>query len=323
MDYNEIQKLLSERAECRAKMNLIPFDGSIEVKEISGEKYLYARKREGGKNTSTYIDIYSEERYETLTRQAVELRSLKKNIRRIEKRLAELGYAEEEPSPGVLLNIDFARANVKTLIYDQAVLEGISTTFPQTDAILENGVINGVRAQDVQKILNLKHAWEFILDKDVVLSESNFYVMAHIAGMINEGFYTNGGTIRSVPVSIGGTSYTPPIPLEADVKETIRAILQSEDDEVEKAIRLCLYCMKTQIFIDGNKRASIIFANHYMIQKGRGLLVVPEAKVDEFRKLLIAYYEGRDEDEIVRFFRDECWRRIQGANSTKQAANAP
>ena len=323
MDYNEIQKLLSERAECRAKMNLIPFDGSIEVKEISGEKYLYARKREGGKNTSTYIDIYSEERYETLTRQAVELRSLKKNIRRIEKRLAELGYAEEEPSPGVLLNIDFARANVKTLIYDQAVLEGISTTFPQTDAILENGVINGVRAQDVQKILNLKHAWEFILDKDVVLSESNFYVRAHIAGMINEGFYTNGGTIRSVPVSIGGTSYTPPIPLEADVKETIRAILQSEDDEVEKAIRLCLYCMKTQIFIDGNKRASIIFANHYMIQKGRGLLVVPEAKVDEFRKLLIAYYEGRDEDEIVRFFRDECWRRIQGANSTKQAANAP
>lgn len=43
-----------------------------------------------------------------------------------------------------MLNIDFARANVKSLIYDQAVLEGISTTFPQTDAILENGIVNGV-----------------------------------------------------------------------------------------------------------------------------------------------------------------------------------
>ncbi len=310
MDFNEIQKLLNEQAECRAKIKLIPFDGSIEVKEISGEKYLYARKREGGKNTSTYIDVYSDERFETLTRQAVELRSLKKDLRRIEKKLAELGYAEEDLSPRVLLNIDFARANVKTLIYDQAVLEGISTTFPQTDAILENGVVNGVRAQDVQKILNLKHAWEFILDKDVLLSETNYYVLAHIAGMVNEGFYTNGGTIRGVPVTIGGTSYVPPIPLEVDVKETIRDILQSKDDEVEKAIRLCLYCMKTQVFIDGNKRASIIFANHYMIQKGKGLLVVPEAKVEDFKKLLVAYYEGKDEDKITRFFMDECWRKF-------------
>lgn len=310
MDFNEIQKLLNEQAECRAKIKLIPFDGSIEVKEISGEKYLYARKREGGKNTSTYIDVYSDERFETLTRQAVELRSLKKDLRRIEKKLAELGYAEEDLSPRVLLNIDFARANVKTLIYDQAVLEGISTTFPQTDAILENGVVNGVRAQDVQKILNLKHAWEFILDKDVLLSETNYYVLAHIAGMVNEGFYTNGGTIRGVPVTIGGTSYVPPIPLEVDVKETIRDILQSKDDEVEKAIRLCLYCMKTQVFIDGNKRASIIFANHYMIQKGKGLLVVPEAKVEDFKKLLVAYYEGKDEDKITRFFMDECWRKL-------------
>jgi len=310
VDFNEIQKLLNEQAECRAKIKLIPFDGSIEVKEISGEEYLYARKREGGKNTSTYIDVYSDERFEILTRQAVELRSLKKNLRRIEKKLAELGYAEEDLSSRVLLNIDFARANVKTLIYDQAVLEGISTTFPQTDAILENGVVNGVRAQDVQKILNLKHAWEFILDKDVLLSETNYYVLAHIAGMVNEGFYTNGGTIRGVPVTIGGTSYVPPIPLEVDVKETIRDILHSKDDEVEKAIRLCLYCMKTQVFIDGNKRASIIFANHYMIQKGKGLLVVPEAKVEDFKKLLVAYYEGKDEDKITRFFMDECWRKF-------------
>lgn len=310
MDYNEIQKLLNEQAECRAKMNLIPFDGSIEVKEISGEKYLYARKREGGKNTSTYLDVYSEERYEILTRQAVELRGLKRQLRGIEKKLAELGYSGEELSPRALLNIDFARANVKSLIYDQAVLEGISTTFPQTDAILENGIVNGVRAQDVQKILNLKHAWEFILDKDVVLSEPNYYMLAHIAGMVNEGFYTNGGSIRSVPVTIGGTSYVPPLPTEVGVKDSIDSILKGTDSEIDKAIKLCLYCMKTQVFIDGNKRASIIFANHYMIKNGKGLLVVPESKVEQFKKLLVSYYEGRDEDKIIAFFKKECWRKF-------------
>lgn len=309
-DFDRIQELLNEQAERRSRIKQIPFDGSIEVKEVSGKKYLYARKREGGKNRSSYIDVYSDEQYEILTRQAQERRNLRKELRRIEKELAELGFTEAELSPRVLLNIDFARANVKSLIYDQAVLEGISTTFPQTDAILENGIINGVKAQDVQKILNLKHAWEFILDKDVVVSDATYYVLAHIAGMVNEGFYSNGGKIRSIPVSIGGTSYRPPLPVEVDVKENIRAIIEGNDEVIDKAISLCLYCMKTQIFIDGNKRASIIFANHYMIQNGEGLLVVPEAKVEDFKMLLIAYYEGKDENKIRGFMKKECWRQF-------------
>lgn len=310
MTYDRIQELLNEQAERRAKIRLIPFDGRIEVKEISGTRYLYARKREGGKNTSKYLDVYSDEKYALLNRQAQELRSLKKELRKIEKELAELGYSEDRLSPRVLLNIDFARANVKTLIYDQAVLEGISTTFPQTDAILENGIVNGVRAQDVQKILNLKHAWEFILDQDVLSSETNYYVLSHIARMVNEGFYTNGGTVRSVPVTIGGTSYVPPLPMELNVKEKIEKIIGSEGSVIDKAITVCLYCMKTQVFIDGNKRASIIFANHFMIQNGEGLLVVPESEVEEFKSLLVAYYEGQNEDEITAFMKEKCWRKF-------------
>lgn len=310
MAYDRIHELLNEQAERRAKIRLIPFDGSIEVKEISGTRYMYARKREGGKNTSKYIDVYSDEKYALLSRQAQELRSLKKELRKIEKELAELGYSECELSPRVLLNIDFARANVKSLIYDQAVLEGISTTFPQTDAILENGVVNGVRAQDVQKILNLKHAWEFILDRDVLSSKTDYYVLSHIAGMVNEGFYTNGGSVRSVPVMIGGTSYVPPLPMELDVKETINYILASEGSVIDKAISVCLYCMKTQVFIDGNKRASIIFSNHYMIKNGEGLLVVPESDVEEFKALLVSYYEGHSEDEMTAFMKNRCWRKF-------------
>ena len=310
MDYDKIHGLLNKQAELRARIRLIPFDGSIEVKEISGTRYLYARKREGGRNTSTYLDVYSDEKYALLNRQAQDLRSLKKELRSIEKELASLGYSEDELAPRVHLNIDFARANVKSLIYDQAVLEGISTTFPQTDAILENGIVNGVRAQDVQKILNLKHAWEFILDRDVLGSETNYYVLSHIAKMVNEGFYSNGGMVRSVPVTIGGTSYVPPLPIEYEVKEKIENIIGARGPVIDKAISLCLYCMKTQIFIDGNKRASIIFANHYMIQNAEGLLVVPESEVEEFKSLLVTYYEGQSEDEITAFLKEKCWRKF-------------
>lgn len=306
----EIQELLNHRADIQARINLIPFDGSIEVKTISGERYLYARSRVNGKNTSTYINKYSDELYELLVSQAQELRSLKKAVRRIDKDLAQQGYSSEELPPEVLLNIDFARANIKSLIYDQAVLEGVSTTFPQTDAILDNGIVNGVSVTDVQKIINLKHAWEFILDKDVVASPTDYYLVCHIAGLVNENFYTNGGRLRSVPVRIGGTDYTPELPIEVDVKNCIASILSNEEDVIMRAINLCLYCMKAQLFIDGNKRAAIIYANHFLVQHGQGLLVVPEKRVSEFKNLLIKYYEETD-DSIIEFMKSCCWRRLE------------
>lgn len=308
--YEDIQKLLNEKQALQLRQNSNNFGGSIEVKTINEEKYIYVRYREAGKYRSKYIDKYSEELYALAVNQAQEYRANNKRIRKIDKELAELGYNEGELSPRVRLNIDFARANVKSLIYDQAVLEGVSTTFPQTESILENGIVNDMKATDIQKILNLKHAWELIVDNDVVASPCNYYLLCHIARIINEGFYENGGSLRIVPVSIGGCSYIPPLPIEVDVKIKISDILNDSQSIIDNAIDLCLYCMKTQIFIDGNKRAAIIFANHYLIQNGEGLLVVPEDVVSDFKKLLVAYYEGKDEIKIKQFMKNKCWRKI-------------
>ncbi|MBR4910436.1 MAG: Fic family protein [Clostridia bacterium] len=309
-EYMEIQELLQQRADLQARLKLLPYDGTPEIKENSSGKYLYVRKRVAGKLTSTYVDVFSDDLYAALLRYTKDARELRKGVRKIEKRLAELGYATEELSDKVILNVDFARANMKANIYDQAVLEGVATSFPQTEDIIENGRVNGVSANDVQKILNLKHAWEFIMDRDVIATKTDYYILCHIAKLVNEGFYAEGGRIRGVPVTIGGTSYVPPLPIELDVKERIAAIVAEDAEPVETAIRLCLYCMKTQIFNDGNKRAAVIFANHYLIGKAAGLLVIPEKDVPEFKRLLVAYYEDRDTGEIVEFMKDKCWRKI-------------
>ncbi|MDD6072283.1 MAG: cell filamentation protein Fic, partial [Clostridiales bacterium] len=167
-NYADIQELLQQRADIQARLNLMPYDGNPEIKEVSGTKYLYIRKRVAGKLTSTYVDSYSDELYQLLLRNAKERKDLNKSIRRINKELVSLGYEDKELPSRVLQNLDFARANMKANIYDQAVLEGVATSFPQTEDIIENGQVNGVSATDVQKILNLKHAWEFILDRDVI-----------------------------------------------------------------------------------------------------------------------------------------------------------
>ena len=308
--FDEIQALLRERADLNSRLSLIPYEGTPEIKDVKGRKYLYTRKRIGNRVTSAYVGVYSEELHQLLLRNTKESRELRRQIRKLDKRLAELGYQEGELSSRVIENLDFARANMKVNIYDQAVLEGVATSFPQTEEIIENGKVNGMTASDVQKILNLKYAWEFILDQDVIQAKSDYYVLCHIARLVNEGFFSDGGRIRGIPVTIGGSSYIPPLPIESVVKEHIEDILQAHIDDIDKSICLCLYAMKTQVFIDGNKRAAVIYANHYLIAHGQGLLVIPEAHVSEFKKLLVMYYEGQDSKRITDFLKGNCWKRF-------------
>lgn len=304
--YPQIQELLHQKADLQARLNLLPYDGSPEIKERDGKKYLYIRKRVASRLTSTYVDTYSDELYQLLLRNARDAREFRKIIRHLDKELAALGYSDAELSPRVQRNLDFARVNMKSNIYDQAILEGVATSFPQTEDILENGTVSGMTATDVQKILNLKHAWEFILDRDVISYPTDYSILCHIAKLVNEGFFQDGGRIRGVPVTIGGTSYIPPMPIESVVKENLEVLLNAELPPDEKAIRLCLYCMKTQIFNDGNKRASVIFANHCLIAQGGGMLIIPEKHVPEFKRLLVSYYEGKDNGEIIRFLKEQC-----------------
>ena len=305
-ELNKIQNIIKLRAEYIAKLHLLPYDGSPEIKENKSGKYIYIRKRVLGKLTSKYVDKYSEELYQLLLKNSKEARELKKQIRNCDKELAMLGYSFNELSPQVVKNIDFARINMKINIYNQAILEGVATTFPQTETIIDNGIVSNMKASDVQKILNLKHAWEFILETNVIQSKTDLNLLSYIAKIVNEGFYENGGIIRSVPVLIGGSNYVPGIPLEAVIKNDITSIINQDLNNIDKAIELCLYCMKKRIFNDGNKRAAVIFANHYLISNGNGMLVINEKYVSKFKKLLVSYYENNNNNKIKEFIKSKC-----------------
>ena len=66
-----------------------------------------------------------------------------------------------------------------------------------------------------------------------------------------------------------------------------------------------------QIFVDGNKRASVIFANHYMISHGLGLIIIPENHVPEFKKKLVAFYESADISEISDYLKQNCLKKMK------------
>lgn len=306
---NEIQTLLAKKSELNSRLSLLPYDGTPEIKKIGDKDYLYIRKRVLNKVTSTYVDAYSDRLYNLLVKNNKEAKELKKEIREIDKKLAELGYQDSEVLPKVRLCIDYARKNRNIIIYDQAVLEGIGTTFPDTEDIIENGIIKNAKTDDVQKLLNLKHAWEFILDDGVILSRTDYYLTSYIASLVNDGFFQDGGRIRGVPVTIGGSSYVPPLPIESNVKESFSNIINSDLSAEDKAIEICLYIMKTQIFIDGNKRTAVIAANHYLISQGIGFMAIDYKNVHDFKKMLVDYYEDKN-TEAIKVFLKTCINRI-------------
>lgn len=279
--------------------------GSIEIRD---KKYLYIHGREDGIPFTRYMGEYSENLYNELLSNNFAAKEYKKEIKVIDKRLKELNYSETKLSKLVKYNIDFAKKNLVESIYNQAILEGVSTTYVDTESIIEGGKVNNMTSEDVLKIINLKHAWEFILNESVISSKTDYNLLCSINKLVIEGFYYSAGRIRNLPVNITGTSYKPTIPIESCIKEELEIILNSKMDIIDKSIELLLYIMKRQIFIDGNKRSSVLFINHLLISKGKGIIVIPASKVEHFRKLLIDYYEDNNIEEIKHFIKEECYK---------------
>ncbi len=308
-DKIEIMDLLQNRQLLEHKLESLIY-GSVEIRERDNKKYIYIHYRENGISLTKYVGEYSEELYNLILNNSIEAKKIKKELREISKKLKELNYKEAELNPKVEINIDFAKRHLVDTIYKQAILEGVATTFADTESIIEGGKVNNMTSEDIMKIVNLKHAWEFILNKNVILSETNFSLLCQINKFVEEGFYYSAGKIRSVPVTIGGTKWAPSLPIESIIKEELEDILKKDINDVDKAIELLLYVMKKQIFIDGNKRTAIIFINHYLISKGKGIIVIPAELTEEFKKILIQYYEGKDEKKIKEFIKEKCYMSI-------------
>ena len=302
----EIISLLQSKQILEQRLKTLAY-GSVEIREKNSNKYIYVHYIEDGVSLTKYVGEYSDELYNLILNNSIEAKKLKKQIREIAKKLTEFNYIEEELSEEVKQNIDFAKRHLVDTIYKQAILEGVATTFADTESIIEGGKVNNMTSEDILKIINLKHAWEFILNKNVILSDTNFALLCEINKMVEEGFYYTAGKVRNVPVTIGGTTWKTELPIESIIKEELSDIFNKKMDEVDKAIELLLYTMKKQIFIDGNKRTSVIYSNHYLISNGKGIIAIPAELTQEFKDLLIPYYEGKDQIRIKKFIKEKCY----------------
>ena len=199
-------------------------------------------------------------------------------------------------------NIFVAKRNIIDYIYKSARLEGFGVTFPDTEAIINGGIVQGLSVDEVVAVNNLKHAWQFILEN--IDYPTGYPLICEINRIVGANLFYNAGMARNIPVSIGGTNWKPPIPFESDVKDEIKDIF-SVQNSTERSITLMLKLMRRQIFIDGNKRTAMLTANHHMIRSGSGIISIPVEHIPEFTQRLVEYYETDSINNIKQFIFDK------------------
>ena len=196
-------------------------------------------------------------------------------------------------------NIFIAKRNIVDYIWKSANLEGIGVTYPETQAIYDGGVVNGLTVDKIITINNLKYAWQFILEnKDI---DYDFKALSHIHKLTCDKLVLDQdlGRLRTTPVNIGGTTWKPQIPIESQIKEELEELLnQPEKTKTEIAIEIMLWIMRRQMFIDGNKRVGMLFANKIMIDNGCGIITISQNNQPTFFEKLIEFYESGDNADL-------------------------
>lgn len=206
--------------------------------------------------------------------------------------------------------IDSAIAMAKRLLVDSiwksANLEGLGTTFPKTEAILANAPTQTTK-EEMLFILNMKRAWQFLFDN--IDYQNDIALLREFNKIVGELLFYNAGEIRTIPVQIGGTSWEPEIPNTLTIMDSLQELNAIEDIEL-RALRYFCFIARTQMFIDGNKRVAQLITNKILIQHDIGIFQIPIEKLEEFKTLLISFYETGNDNDIISFMQEYCIKRV-------------
>lgn len=202
--------------------------------------------------------------------------------------------------------IEMAKRLLVDSIWKSANLEGLGTTFPKTEAILANAPTN-TKTEEVLFIVNMKRAWQFLLDN---LNYDNcIMLLREYNRIVGELLFNYAGEIRTIPVQIGGTSWEPEMPHIGVIISTIEEMEKIENIEL-RALKYFCYVARTQMFMDGNKRVAQLIANKILIENNVGIFQIPIEKLEEFKMLLIEFYETENDTKLINFMKEFCIKRV-------------
>ena len=184
-------------------------------------------------------------------------------------------------------------------IYCGMKMENRNVTFPQTQTILNGINASSVGLDDIQAILNMRDAWQYVLAHiDDVLDIS---YLCKVQENVARREALAWGELRTGSIGISGVAYVPPVPEPKQAEKALRKVLSSPSSITEAALNVFAWVARSQLFWDGNKRTALLAANKVLIEGGAGILLVPEAHMTVFSALLSSFYETGNSHKLKNF----------------------
>lgn len=200
------------------------------------------------------------------------------------------------------MSISMGKRQLVDSIWKSAGIEGLGTTFPNTEKILSNIPVQTKR-DEVLFVVNMKRAWYFLFDN--IDYPNNLSFLRELNKICMSELSYDAGHIRRAPVTIGGTSWVPEYPHEGIIADKLSEI-ENMGDKLEAALEAFCFIVRAQMFLDGNKRVAQLMCNKIMMENDIGIFSVPYDDIDCFKELLIKFYETNNSSKIKAFFKEKC-----------------
>lgn len=184
------------------------------------------------------------------------------------------------------------------IIYCGMQLDGKKLSYMDIKNIL-NGFTSEFTEEEVQAVLNMKAAWDFILD--TIDEPLTLEYICKINQYITKSPNYDMWALRYVDIDIIGTNYRPPIPIQKEIQNKLDALSSKEWSITEKGIMYFLWGARSQLFWDGDHRTNILIANKILLEGNKGMLYIPVQSIEKFRNKLLNFYSSNDYDEISRY----------------------
>lgn len=202
-----------------------------------------------------------------------------------------------------------ARKMLPEYVFDASKLENNPLTFPEVQTLMDGITVGGRKISDVQQVLNIRDAWNYILD--LVAHHPRFQfdmdTFNAVHALIAREEALEWGTFRTGAVGIAGTTgyQCPPAENLHDIF-TQESSMNLSSNPIETAIRVFLWSVLNQFYWDGNKRTARLMVSGFLMSCGIGVFNIKARDIQEFNSKMLDFYNTKNADEIAAFLNEKC-----------------
>jgi Fic family protein len=175
-------------------------------------------------------------------------------------------------------------------------IEGITATRRQTIAMMDALALQNSVASEEREIANTLIADDFVYEMATQGAKISSQTVREINRILLKDIGQHDGSFRSIPVTISGASFTPPV--AHDVPDLVQSVTESLSQAAALHPLILASWLHHQIalihpFADGNGRTARLLQDYVLIQNGFFPIGVPSSQRDRYYAALQGADEGK------------------------------